>query len=291
MPATNWSLLNDGEVVSFNPSTDILHFDDPSITAAFVEFHKPGDPPLSTIFKFGGKTVTLNTPPDTLTSGNVTFANGSTFQYGDNNTSGALDDADDLIVSVTGDDFLTGAGGNDQIFGGPGNDALGVTWDLSTHVYGADTLDGGAGREDFLVYIDRIEGVTVTLGNEAAAGSATGGDGSSTLELRSIEGVFGTDFADTLNANSATQVSGRLNTDIVQFFEGGGGSDTINGALGDGRLTVVSYQFSPAAATISLGPFNAEDGYGTFDVFNNIDGVIGSAFNDTVFGGNGFPGS
>src|SRR5688500_8275094 len=108
MAINNWSTLSDGQVISFNPSTGVLHFDDLSITAAFVEFHKPGDPPISTIFKFGGKTVTLNTPPDTLTSGNVTFANGSTFRYGDNNTSGALDDADDVIVSVTGDDFLTG---------------------------------------------------------------------------------------------------------------------------------------------------------------------------------------
>jgi Ca2+-binding RTX toxin-like protein len=269
---------------SFNPSFDTLHIDDPSISAAIIGFGIAGG--TLSIFEFGSKTVTLDTPPYTLTAGNIIFADGSTLWYGDNSVTGpATDDADNVIVTGNGNDLLAGAGGNDQLFGGLGNDVLVARWHSITNLYGDDTFNGGAGK-DFVDYADSNSSVTVHLGNETTPGFSVGGDGSpgTTLILDGIEGVFGTEFADTLNANSATQVSGRVNTDIVQIFEGFGGNDTINGATGDGRLTVLSYQFSDFAVNVDLNSGNASDGNGGFDTVNNIDGVIGSAFNDFISG-------
>ena len=65
-----------------------------------------------------------------------------------------------------------------------------------------DLLDGGTGF-DRAVYTDATGGITVNL----AAGTVTGaGVGSDTLT--NVEGVVGSDFADSFNAAGFTGVNG-----------------------------------------------------------------------------------
>lgn len=301
MNIINWSSLSNGTVFgggglnppSFDPSVDTLHFDDPSIPAAMVASYSPDG--VTSVFSYGGKTVTLDTGPYTLSSApsltaNITFAGSGIFVYGDNINSGATpDDGANTLIGGSGDDFLAGGGGADTVFGGGGNDFLAVSGDSLTQAFGNDTLNGGADPGDFFGYIQSVAGATINLGNETANGSAAGGDdttgGGSTLTLIGIEGVFGTDYADVINANSSTLISGRT-TDIVQFIEGGGGNDVITGAAGVGRLTVLSYRFSPGGVNLGLEPGTTyNDGFGGMDTFSNIDGVLGSAFSDSMFVG------
>jgi Ca2+-binding RTX toxin-like protein len=278
--------------ITFNPGVDRLIFDDAGTLPTDVS---PGDESFAGIFTTtldvisgpqAGRFIVLTGDVSALqlTTTNLAFASGGFWVMGDNTISRSGDDLNNALTGTAQADALAGVGGDDLMEGLGGDDLFYLS---ANGPSGFDTVIGGAGI-DTLNWDEAGVALVVNLATNTVSGGSVASDGA---QLSGIENVIGGNFNDTFTANSATQVSGRLNTDIVQIFEGGGGSDTINGALGDGRLTVVSYQFSPAAATISLGPFNANDGYGTFDVFNNIDGVIGSAFNDTVFGGSGFPGS
>jgi Ca2+-binding RTX toxin-like protein len=323
MTTYNWSSLSNVTIFgggglnppSFNPFADTLHFDDPSITPASLDFSSPLG--AASVFQYGGKYVFLDTPPHTLVSAppapvNVTFVGTGVFIYGDNtNTGPSPDDGANTLIGGPGDDLLAGGGGNDSLFGDDGNDRLLVTLDSTGTAYGLDTLNGGAGT-DFVAYIDASEGVSVHLGNETANGGSIGGDGGSVLALIGIEGVIGTQFADTFNANSEIQVNG-LRTDIVQRFEGGAGNDSLAGGMSGGfefGLTIVAeYRNDPSGIIVNLDQqggqalvFGAEtieagtarDGYGDVDTLHNthpgginifIDGIVGSMHDDVIVGG------
>jgi len=117
------------------------------------------------------------------------------------------------LYGLDGNDMLDGGAGADTLEGGDGNDRLiGGT--------GADFLDGGAGI-DLADYHTETAGVTVQLGlTDTAIGTATGGD-----QLRAIENVTGTDFADVLIGGNGDNV-----------LVGGGGDDRLEGGLGNDQL-------------------------------------------------------
>ena len=212
MSTLNWSVLNDGQAYDFNPLSDVLNFNDPSISAFWVWLDSDG---TTISFEYGGKTVTLNTAPYTLTTTNVTFADGSKLIIGDNTTATASDDGPNTLTGGSGDDQLIGAGGADSLSGGDGDDFL-------DGGFGNDTLNGGAGS-DWVSYDDQsfsiASGVTVNL----ATGQATGPLG--TDQLISIENVLGSWKDDTLIGNSADNLFEALEgNDTV---DGGGGFDTM----------------------------------------------------------------
>nr|WP_246728325.1 calcium-binding protein [Microvirga terricola] len=62
---------------------------------------------------------------------------------------------------------------------------------------------------------------------------------------------------------------------------GGGGADTFNGGEG---FDVVSYAAATDAVSVNLNPQNDLVDEGANDKFISIEGVIGSAFNDTLIG-------
>ncbi|XGA69590.1 hypothetical protein M5524_11035 [Duganella sp. BuS-21] len=136
---------------------------------------------------------------------------------------------------------------------------------------GNDTIDGRAGF-DFVHYEHTGAGVVVNL----ALGEATDGFGG-TDTLRHIEGVAGSGGNDALTGGNA-------DNDDMEIFIGNEGNDTIDGAQGYDR---VEYGTSTAGVVVDLATGTAADGLGGTDTLLNIEGVSGSAFNDTLYGSDG----
>ncbi|WP_292489275.1 Ig-like domain-containing protein, partial [Mesorhizobium sp.] len=118
----------------------------------------------------------------------------------------------DILIGGAGTDTLRGGAGSDILRGGAGN----------------DTIDGqGAGTDiDLIDFSDGTSGLNFTLVQSA---SNTGFNASAaslgTDTYKNIEGVIGTNFADTLTGSAFNDV-----------LIGGGGNDTINGNAGADRI-------------------------------------------------------
>ena len=174
---------------------------------------------------------------------------------------------DDSLYSGDGNDELYGGDGNDELFGNSGNDELNGS-DGNDTLYGGggnDTLNGGTGF-DFAYYTNAATGVTVNL----ATGTATGGDGNDVLF--NIEGVVGSIFNDTLIGDAGNNT-----------LDGNAGNETLDGGAG---FDATSYTYATTGVSINLGTGTASGGDGN-DILLNIEGVIGSSFNDSLIGGTG----
>jgi len=164
----------------------------------------------------------------------------------------------------------TGADGTDTLVniesvrGGAFNDAL--TGDAGDNAFrgmgGDDTINGGAGS-DWVGYYEAVSGVTVNL----TTGTATGGDGNDTLI--SIENVSGSNFNDTLIGDAGTN-----------FLRGYLGNDAIDGGAG---IDYADYRFAVGAVTVNLGT-NSSSGAEGSDTFVNIEGIRGTAYDDSLTG-------
>jgi Ca2+-binding RTX toxin-like protein len=129
--------------------------------------------------------------------------------------------ANDIIAGSGAGETLSGAGGNDLLFGNGGNDTLrGGT--------GTNILDGGAGI-DLLDFSDASSAITFALTQSTGFTSATltSSFSSATVDVyRNMEGVIGSNFADTLTGSTFDDV-----------LNGGGGKDTLVGGAGNDRLS------------------------------------------------------
>jgi Ca2+-binding RTX toxin-like protein len=145
---------------------------------------------------------------------------------------------DDALGGTTGGDTINGLDGDDLLFGDSGNDTLngGNGFDILEGGLGNDTLNGGADF-DFATYVLATSGVTVSLAITGAQN--TGSQGLDTLV--GIEGIFGSDFNDSL--------TGGVGDD---WLIGSLGLDTINGGDGDDLLEIVDGDFA-AGETYSGG--------------------------------------
>ena len=185
-----------------------------------------------------------------------------------------------VIIGTPGPDVLLGTSQPDAIFGLEGNDRL-------QGFAGNDQLDGGLGF-DRAVYTDATGGITVNLAAGTVSGAGVGTD-----TLVAIEGVIGSDFADTFNATGFTGWSGLPGVQVGQNdFEGKGGDDIIIGAVNvQGQAqTRVSYVSATGAVTVDIAAGTADgDASVGHDVFSNLFSVWGSSSNDTLRGSdNGF---
>ena len=188
---------------------------------------------------------------------------------------GAFDDSlfglggADMLYGADGNDMLDGGAGNDMLFAGSGDNHLvgGTGRDILQGGIGDDTLDGGSDR-DIVDFSAAIGALIFTVGSATASAPGLGTD-----SLVSIEGVYGSAFADTLTGN------GTSNT-----FRGGAGDDIIDGKTG---LGVVDFSDATGAIIFSIGvtSFSAP-GLGT-DTLISIEGVAGTAFSDTLLGDTG----
>ncbi|WP_152047600.1 tandem-95 repeat protein [Aureimonas psammosilenae] len=173
------------------------------------------------------------------------------------------------VIGTIFSDTLIGDDVANSLVAGRGNDVL-------EGGGGADTLDGGANR-DLATYASSEAGVRVDL----AAGEGSGGDAEGD-RLISIEDLSGSRFDDTLIGSAGNNnIAGGDGNDVL---EGLAGTDKLDG--GDG-IDTASYSRSAAGVTVDLASrigFGGSDGN---DVLISIENALGSAFDDTLIGGDG----
>src|SRR5438094_2738450 len=124
MATYNFSALSNGQAISFNPSSDVLNFDQTAISAGNLAIDLQGSDTRVTVLSGtdGGKTITLlGTMPPQLATSNVHFVNGSAILFGDNSAGTTGDDLANSISGTSGNDLVKGFGGNDTIFANAGN--------------------------------------------------------------------------------------------------------------------------------------------------------------------------
>lgn len=214
----------------------------------------------------------------------------------------------DLLSGGAGNDTLTGDAGNDTLTGGTGNDCLSGGTDsdyfIIANLDGIDTIAGGEDNYDFdmIGFSTSGGGVHVTFtGAEAGTWSFTGsGSGSFTQ----IEGIWGSEAADTLDAGAATSavtLTGGGGDDILiggtgdDHFNGGDGNDTETGGAGNDTLNgdAGNDSLSGGAGDDWLlgGSGNntliGGDGNDYVNAFSGANSVDGGAGNDTILLGDG----
>ncbi|MYM68112.1 hypothetical protein GTP45_14905 [Pseudoduganella sp. FT55W] len=212
---------------------------------------------------------------DTIDGGVVT----DTLNQENNNRVSYQNAASGVVVDLAAGEATGDATGHDtlanitQVRGSAHDDELiGSDSDLTEQfegMAGSDTIDGKGGF-DFARYDTSTAGVQVDL----HAGTATLMDDSGDVDtLLNIEGVRGSAFHDEL-------VGGNEENE-TEAFMGNGGDDYIDGGIGYDR---VDYTSSTSAVVVDLAAGTAQDGLGGVDDLLNIEGVRGSAFNDTLLG-------
>ena len=194
--------------------------------------------------------------------------------------------ADDVLIGDGGVNTLIGNGGSDQLFGMGGLDLLlgdGLVALLAEfgHVPGSDVLVGGDGV-DVAAYQGSAAAVYADLGTGQVE------DGDHVDELRSVEGVGGTDFADLLVGDAGTNyLLGGGGDDTIL---GAGGGDTISGGFGNDALAggegIDLVYFDEAPVTVDTAAGTATSLAGD-DEIAEFEGVQGSPFDDVILGGAG----
>ncbi len=188
-------------------------------------------------------------------------------------------DGNDILTDIAGDDIVSGGNGNDVINSGRGLDTLfGETGDDAI-IGGADDKETAGGAGDDLVY------------GSSGADAITGGFGEDWLE-----GGLGGDFiaGDNLAefppsvGDDDVAIGGagddRYHTDGgMDIMVAGDGLDTVVGGLG---FDFASYSRagSKAFANLALPPLVGGGLANPRDRFSLVEGVTGSAFDDTLRG-------
>ncbi|MER2626357.1 MAG: calcium-binding protein, partial [Accumulibacter sp.] len=181
----------------------------------------------------------------------------------------------------------SGAAGNDtlinfsQIRGSGYNDTLFGSDSTLTERFeglaGNDSIDGRGGFDD-VAYDRSTSAVIVNL----VTGTASDGFGY-TDTLSHIEGIRGSAYNDVLTGGLAANGTS-VSDGLTERFIGNAGNDTIDGGQGYDR---VDYTTSPNGVYVTLNDTidgSASDGFGGTDTLRHIEGVRGSAYNDTLTG-------
>ena len=146
---------------------------------------------------------------------------------------------------------------------------------------GADELFGSGGF-NYASYASSNAAVNINLANFDFTGGHAAGD-----QLYGIAGVIGSAYGDSIEGDDyANFLRGLAGND--ELF-GNGGDDTLEGGtgadklFGDAGLDFASYASSNAAVNINLFTNSFAGGHAAGDQVLSIEGVIGSAFADTIF--------
>jgi Ca2+-binding RTX toxin-like protein len=166
-------------------------------------------------------------------------------------------------------DRLTGDAGANLLIGGAGDDVL-------AGLGGADTIDGGAGF-DTLDYSASAGAVVIDF----ATGTGTGGDAQGD-SFANIEAVRGSALDDRFIGDAAAHAIYGLGGDDTVVA--GSGAEAIDGGSG---LDTVDYSASTAGITVDLAAGTASGGFAQGDTLTSIEGIVGTAFADTLIGSAG----
>ena len=223
--------------------------------------------------------------------GTIQLQNG---QVADGFRQGGGDFAPLSIDTLTEVEWVQGGEFNDSMFGGAAGERFDGR-DGSDAFFGSggsDTFNGDEGM-DRVFYGSNSVAVRVDLAAGTAQKGITGTD-----TLQSVENVSGSNFDDTLTGSDTQPYTGTMR-DLAEFYFGGAGNDSIDGAdsIGgspDGQFDIVGYDgFGVSSGVIvDLGLGTASGGGGN-DTLANIDAVIGTGFADSLTGGSqsrSFPG-
>jgi len=261
------------------------------------DIYSVGNAGVSVVEAAGGGNDTVQTSLATLSIAgyanveNLTYTGAGTF-YGTGN------DGDNVLTGGSGNDTLIGGHGADTLIGGGGTDTasyatstVALTFDLAAGTISgdgagdvfsgievlqgsgyadkfiagasADHIDGGGGI-DLADFSGSTTGITLNLTTNVHTGIAAGDT------FTSIENFQATAFADSLTGDAGNNL-----------FIGGAGADTIDGA---GGTDAAAYYGSGSAVTIDLSAGTASGGDAAGDVLTNIEGVVGSSFDDVITG-------
>jgi Ca2+-binding RTX toxin-like protein len=225
------------------------------------------------------------------------------------------DDGNDILDGGIGNDFLYGGTGNDVLIGGPGNDFLygeagidqvdyssapgGVTVDLTnTNLPTGGTATGAAGN-DRIFSVENIQGSSF---NDLLTGSSgdnviNGGAGDDTINGNGgndlLLGGAGNDQFDITTNGNAFISGGNFasdpasGNDTFMFYDGAGGVITLNDWYGD---DVIDFSNVSQGVTFFLWNTFAQNPYGSLIidlVFDDINGLIGTDFDDVLAGSDG----
>jgi Ca2+-binding RTX toxin-like protein len=174
-------------------------------------------------------------------------------------------DGNDILDGGRDGDILYGEGGNDTIIGGSGQ----------------DYLDGGSGI-DTVVYASSSAGVTVDLG----LGTTSGGDADGRVQivgrgtvirhdiLAGFENAVGSFYGDHLTGSvRANDLYGGAGDDTLT---GGGSADRLYGGAGS---DTADYADRTSGVRLDL-----RNGGSAGDIYNSIENLSGSGFNDRLSG-------
>ena len=277
MAVFRFSALSDGQSLVFNPNADVLNFDQTTVAAADLRVTQVGSNIRIDVVSGtqAGKDVTLqNMSPLQLATTNVTFADGSKLLFGDNSTA-QNDNLANSLTGTAGNDLLQGFGGADTMNGGAGNDAYIVsTGDLLSDSGGTDTVLSAV----TWALADGFENLTLT---GTGIVDATGNNGANLLIGNSARNFFNPRGGDDTIQGGAGNDWVRLGGGSVpgygtKVIDGGSGVDTLEwGAFAKSAIVV-----DLAAGTLRGG----DDGTGSASL-TSIETVIGAdGFDDRISG-------
>ncbi|WP_109315629.1 calcium-binding protein [Pseudovibrio ascidiaceicola] len=193
------------------------------------------------------------------------------FEFSDGTTLSQFPIEEDGVLryyGTSGDDIFTGTDSNEEIYGSAG----------------ADTVDGGAGR-NAIRYTLSEEGVSVNLATNVNTGGHAEGD-----QLTNISQVFGSHFDDVIVGDDGN--NGLFGFSGNDHLEGGGGDDWLN-AYGSGSdyldggtgNDTVRYRWASSAVTVDLTDQSNNTGDATGDVYVSIENIMGTdKFSDHLTG-------
>ena len=226
----------------------------------------------------------------------------------------------DILIASEGDDTLYGDAGNDTLEGGAGNDIfnagagddivrdlggddnikLGDGHDVVNSGPGLDLIMGGRGQDFVVLGNDAGSEVFAGEGNDFILGNLTaerilGNEGDDWIEHGTFDGAPGDNFdeifaRDGINGNDVFFGLGGFDE-----FIGEGGNDIMVGSAGVGKMIGMSgfdwaiYKDNTAGTNADLtrlafdeNPIPPENA--ALDVYEAIEGLSGSAFNDVLSG-------
>lgn len=204
-----------------------------------------------------------------------------------------------MIENATGGagaDRLIGNGGNNRLDGGAGNDTLigGGGADRLMAGEGRDSFDGGAGN-DTVDYAASRGSLRVDLLFSQINTNIAAGD-----TYEDIENLSGSQGADNIRGTFGDNLlQGQRNVDYIfgrsgnDTLDGGVGNDVLFGGVGSDILQGgenrdrAQYSESLTAVVLDLMNTRLNTGEAIGDVYQSIEDLAGSAFDDQIYGNTG----